>query len=449
MARVTTLLIALVVLPIASSASPPGKAATPLPDVLFILIDDLNDWAGYLGGHPQAQTPHIDRLAARGAAFTNAHASAPICNPSRTAIFSGLRPTTTGVINNATDWTKIEPPLPTFPRAFGNAGYLRVALSKIYHHHQASDWDHYQPGIYSPVSNRSRVIATFQFGPIDAPEADFADHRTVVAAAEWLRADRDQPLLLTVGLRKPHLPIVAPKAYFDAFPIEDVEFPAYREDDLDDVPKTAHHRPGWRRSATAMASPKRNQIVQAYLATVAFIDAQVGLLMNALDESPNADSTVVVLTSDHGWHVGEKGRFGKETLLEDSTHVPFIIVAPGVTKPGTRIDRAVDLVHLAPTVSDLAGVPVDQRLDGKSLRPLLEDPGAPWNTPAITTWEGTSHSVRTDRWRYIRYQDGSEELYDHRNDPHEWLNLADSADREELLLELRRLLPELETWGPV
>ena len=447
-APVQWLALALAAMPIASFASPSEHTEAAHPDVLLIFIDDLNDWVGYLGGHPQAQTPNIDRLAARGAAFTNAHAAAPTCTPSRTAIFTGLRPTTTGVIGSSTDWAKVDPLLLTLPSAFGRSGYQRVALQKVDHEHWATDWDHYQPGF----QNRSRPtlgkpIATFHIGPIDGVDADHADHRAVVAAIERLRAHRDQPLLLAVGLRKPHLPIQAPKAYFDAFPIEEVEFPAYREDDLDDVPRIAHHRPGWRRSAAAMASPRRNEIVQAYLATVAFIDAQIGLLIDALDQSPNAGSTIVVLASDHGWHLGEKGYFGKTTLWEETTHVPFIIFAPGVTTPGSRIDRAVDLVHFAPTVSDLAGVPFAGDLDGTSLRPLLEDPNAPWDRPAITTGDDASHAVRTDRWRYIRYRDGSEELYDHSSDPHEWVNLAGSADHARLLVELRRHLPKSRTWG--
>ena len=421
-------------------ASPSLNAATR-PNVLFIAVDDLNDWIGCLGGNPQAKTPNYDRLAARGVLFTNAHCAAPLCNPSRAALMTGIAPATSGVYENSQPWRK-SPVLQnavTIPQHFRANGYKAIGSGKIYHDAfpDPQSWDEFFPSLdkQKPVDPRPSKIpandipktAHFDWGPLGAGAQDssMGDSQVVDWVTSQLSKRHDKPLFLACGLFRPHLPWYVPQKYFDMFPLDKIELPSVKADDLDDVPAIGK----------AMAKPdgdhrkviEHNQwkkAVQGYLAAISFSDAMLGRVLDAFDKSPYAKDTIVVLWSDHGWHLGEKLHWRKFSLWEEATHNVFMVTAPGVTKAGGRCNRTVSLLDIYPTLIDLCSLPAKKGLEGKSVLPLLKDPVAGWSRPAVTTFRQGNHSVRSEKWRYIRYSDGTEELYDHDKDPMEWTNLA-------------------------
>ena len=450
-----------------------GSLAKP-PNVLFIAVDDLNDWVGCLG-HPQVKTPHIDRLAARGMLFTNAHCAAPVCNPSRVATLTGLRPDTTGVYENNHTMRHKVPDVVTLPQHFRTHGYRAVGGGKIFHDvpphsDDPASWDEYYwwnehgprgakagSGWRSPYSvspdpepdNRpTRKITpltkrNFDWGRVDQPEADWPDSRVTHWASEQLVKPSKQPRFIAVGIFRPHLPWFNPKRYVDMYPLESVKLPAVKGDDLDDLGPWAKRRAHDRSSRhdKVVEFDEWRSAVRAYYASISFADASVGRVLDALDRSPEKDNTIIVLWSDHGYHLGEKGHWHKRTLWERSTRVPMIIVAPGVTQPGTRCDRPVNLLDLYPTLCELTGVPVRKALEGRSLVPLLKETTRDWPHASVTTYLPGNHAVRTERWRYIRYATGDEELYDHQADPHEWTNLAGDTQRETVMSKLRKHIP--------
>jgi arylsulfatase A-like enzyme len=425
------------------------------PDVLFIAIDDLNDWTGCLGGHPQAATPNLDRLAARGTLFANAQCAAPACNPSRAALMSGLRPFTTGVYLNEQPYGMPLKDVLTLNRFLKREGYAVLGGGKIYHGggglpgEEKADWDSYfsrggDP--HPPVKSVSGLNRDhFDWGPVDAKDEDMGDHRLVTWASEELQKKHDKPLFLAVGFVKPHLPWYAPQKYFDRFPLESIQLPVVKTNDLDDIPAAgrAMAKPEGDHAAVVKAGQWKHG-VQAYLATIAFVDGQIGRLVEAVDRSPRAKDLIIVLWSDHGWHLGEKEHWRKFALWEEATRPPFLIVAPGVTKPGARCEAPVDYMSIYPTIADLAGLPIPKHVEGPSLRPLLEDPAAPWSHVSVCTHGRGNHGVRDRDWRYIRYRDGSEELYDHRNDPYEWTNLAGDPKHADVKKQLAARLPATE-----
>ena len=277
-----------------------------------------------------------------------------------------------------------------------------------------------------------------------AADSDMDDYRVVSWAIDQLKRPREQPLFLACGIFRPHVPWYVPQKYFDMFPVDNVTLPRIRNDDLEDVPPAgramaqpegAHKR--------VMESNNYFKAVRGYLASIAFADAQVGRLIDALDESPYAGNTIVVLFGDHGWHLGEKLHWRKFTLWEEAARAPLIIVAPGVTRPGGRCERTVSLVDIYPTLAELADLPSNPSLEGVSLRKLLEDPNATWERPAITSHGRNNHSIRSERWRYIRYADGTEELYDHDADPQEWTNLAGDPEHNEVKRTMGGWLPKV------
>lgn len=429
--------------------------AAERPDVLFIAIDDLNDWTGCLGGHPQASTPHLDRLVARGTLFTNAQCAAPACNPSRAALMSGLRPFTTGVYQNDQPYGAPLQNVLTLNRFLMQQGYHTAGGGKIYHgggglpQENTTDWHEYfnrggdpQPSVPS-VSGLN--MAHFDWGPLDAGDEAMGDYRLVSWADEQLQRKHDKPLFLAVGFVKPHLPWYVPQKYFDMFPLESIQLPVVKADDLDDVPEagvrmarpTGDHR-------AVVTHNQWKQAVQGYLATIKFLDEQIGRLTEAVDRSHRAKDIVIVLWSDHGWHLGEKEHWRKFALWEEATRAPLAFVAPGVTRPNVRSDAAVDFMSIYPTLVELIGLPVPQHVQGPSLRPLFENPQAAWNHVGVTTHGRGNHAVRDGRWRYIRYEDGSEELYDHDQDPYEWTNLAGFAEHVGTKRQLAARLPAQE-----
>ncbi len=436
------------------------------PDILLIAIDDLNDWVGPLGGHPQAKTPNIDRLASRGITFTNAHVTAPLCNPSRASLMSGMLPSLLGVYLNRQDWREA-PALqgkPVLPLYLQRNGYRTLGGGKLFHAATVNPiqfygllpkegFDDYYPApgrqlpdeirpLGRPVNGNPGFIGGFfDWSPVSAEDTAMGDGQVVSWASRQLQAKLESPLFLGVGIYRPHIPWYVPQTYFDMHPLDRVELPATVPGDLDDVPGSERYASNQRLHRWILESGNWRKGVQAYLASISFADAMVGRLLDALDASDRAEKTVVVLFSDHGYHLGEKGQWRKYTLWEDSTHVPLIVVAPGITRPGSRSAAAVSTLDLFPTLADLAGLDAPDHLEGHSLLPLLKDPGAEWPYHAITTYRFGNHSVRTARYRYIRYQDGDEELYDHRDDPHEWRNLASSSEHANLKARLQSLLP--------
>jgi arylsulfatase A-like enzyme len=455
-------LVAALMLPLAAGAQ------EQRPDVLFIAVDDLNDWVGYLGGHPQTETPNIDRLAARGMAFMNAHSPSALCNPSRTALLTGLRPSTSGIYGNAPDWRGVEAfaRIATLPRHFRDNGYRTLGAGKIFHAHtfgatgyagynDTSAWDAFYPALDRQLPDElgpptrpasQSPFAGLDWSPVAADDRALGDGQTVAWIERQLGAETGAPRFVAAGIYRPHEPWYVPPRYFEMHPLESIELPAVRADDLDDVPAAAPAEFSARRIHEWMLSEgKWREGVQAYLASVSFADAMVGRLLDALDASGRADRTIIVLWGDHGFHLGEKGRWRKSTLWEESTHVPFIVVAPGVTTAGTRSVHAVSLMDIYPTLAELAGLDVPRHVEGRSLVPLLSDPSREWDFPVVTTYGYDNHAVRTDRYRYIRYADGSEELYDHASDPNEWMNLASDSAYDELKAELRSALPAKNT----
>ncbi|MGD8340798.1 MAG: sulfatase [Gammaproteobacteria bacterium] len=435
-------------------------------DVLFIAVDDLNDWVGYLGGHPQTRTPNIDRLAARGMAFLNAQTAAPLCNPTRTALLTGIRPSTSGIYGNRPDWrtAAVFEGKATLPRHFRDNGYLTVGAGKIFHAHtfyesgftgfnDTTAWDDFYPSLDRQLPdeigpparpmNGNPLVAGFDWDPLVAEDYAMGDGQVVGWIQQQMAGQTTQSRFTAVGIFRPHLPWYVPERYFDLHPLEEVELPPTRADDLDDVSAYAARSDTYSVELHdwVLATGTWEEGVQGYLASVSYADAMVGRLMDTLDASGRADRTIIVLWGDHGFHLGEKGRWRKMTLWSESLHVPFIIVAPGVTTPGSTTRAPVSLMDIYPTLVDLAGIERPAHLEGRSLVPLLEDPALEWNYPVLSTYGYGNHAVVSERYRYISHSDGSQELYDMVADPNEWTNLAPQADYADVVDELRGHLP--------
>jgi len=432
-------------------------------NVLFVAIDDLRDWTGYLHTHPQVKTPNLDRFAAECVAFDRAYCPSPCCNPSRTAIMSGLRASTTGVYGNSTDWRQIVPKeIVHLHTQFQKNGYYVAGSGKIYHEAYTvpETWDDYLKPVRIPAPKRAAQgsnadadlgrywdgVGGIKFMPLDCKDEDMEDYQIVSYAIDQLNRKHDKPFFLACGLRKPHMPWNVPQKYYDMYPLDSIVLPTVIPNDLDDIPAAGidFAKPKGDHAAILKSGQWKNA-VQAYLATITFCDAMLGRLFDAFEKSAYRDNTIVVVWSDHGWHLGEKEHWRKFALWEEATRAPLLWKVPGLTKPGTRITTPVDLMHIYPTLCDLTGVPLPQhKLEGTSIRSLLANPTA---TPAdgtfaLMTWLQNNHAIRTTDWRYIRYADGSEELYDEKSDPHEWTNLANKPELQPVKERLANLMPK-------
>lgn len=423
-----------------------AQTGRPKPNVLFIAVDDLNDWVGALGGHPQTVTPNIDGLARRGVIFRRAYCQAPMCNPSRTSLMTGLRPSTTGVYQNNDVWRDGAPEAVTLPQHFIRNGYAVLGGGKIYHGSQndAASWQAYYnfEGFLHPPRTPVNGIPNaghFDWSPLDAKDEDTADTRLAMWIGGFLGRKHDKPFFLACGFYRPHLPWYVPRKYFEKFPEESIELPKVLQNDLADVPRSAIR--SLRDHDNVSSTKQWKRAVASYLACINYSDANVGRVIGALDSGPNRDNTIIVLWSDHGWQLGEKQQWRKFTLWERSCRVVMAMVAPGVSRQAGECDRTVELLDIYPTLADLCGLPPGKELEGRSLRPLLQDPKAAWDKPAITSDGPDKISVRTERWRYSRFPDG-EELYDHAADPHEWHNLANRPEHSARKQELAALLPK-------
>lgn len=432
--------------PEAASVEQTGEAIER-PNVLFIAIDDLNDWIGPLGGYPGVKTPNLDRLAARATTFSQAYCPAPLCNPSRTGLLTGYYPTSSGIYKNHEDWRVALPEAVTLPELFKQNGYHTVGGGKIFHWNDRTLWHEYFPSVVESgpgadvQQDDDNSAGAMSWGAIDGPDEEMNDYRVTSWAADYLRQEHESPFFLACGIFRPHLPWNVPASYFEQYPLEEIVLPEVLPDDLDDVPAAGQFLadPGGFHAAI-LNSGNWAKAVQAYLACISFVDAQVGRLLDALDASPHADNTVIALWSDHGIHLGEKEHWHKSTLWEESGRAPLMIAAPGVTEGGSVCETPIDLVNTYPTLADLCGLPIASELDGVSLRPLLEDPEAAWDRPALTNFRD-ANAVRYGQWRYIRYGDGSEELYDHQADPNEWTNLAGDPACQAIKAQLAAMLP--------
>lgn len=453
------------------------------PNIIFIAVDDWNDWVGCLNGYPAIQkpevkTPNLDRLAAKGMLFTDAHCPAPVCNPSRTAIMTGRCPSTTGIYNNGQWWRPHRPDIVSLPHYFKKIGYHVEGGGKLYHHpvgfNPPDQWDNYfnrvtgkygkdEPGRFlyhegadpwpdsEPVAGVNKFRYNFDFGPVDVKESEMPDHRVFSWARDFVNDPPAEPFFLAAGTFRPHLRWYVPPKYFAMYPLDEIELPEVKEDDLEDIPKGGMDilsDSGPREEHELVVEKgKWKEAVQAYLACITFADAQVGMLLDALEEGGYFENSIIVLWSDHGYHLGEKQHWHKFTLWERSTHVPLIISAPGLTEPSSVCHQPVSLMDLYPTLLELSGFEPYDELDGTSLVPLLRDPEAPRTAPVISTMEYKNHTVITDKWRYIRYAEGGEELYHRQEDPNEWHNLAEDPDYLSVKEVLAGQLPENNALG--
>lgn len=421
--------------------------AAERPNVLFIAIDDLNHWITHLERNPQARTPNIDRLAKMGTTFRNAHCAVPACEPSRCAIMGGRRPWTTGCYKNGHKWQQYQPAGEGLSAQFLKAGYRVYGAGKIYHSMQyhPSEWTDYMSrnGLSSngPGVQKNDGYHNNKTHP-QLKDDDLIDWHTTDYCIRRLREESDQPFFIACGLYKPHLPFVAPRKYYDAFPLESIKLPPHIENDLDDVPPAGVKMAGPQGDhAKFLKSGRWKAAIQSYLATCAYTDMNVGRLLDALDKSPHKDNTIIVLWGDHGWHLGEKEHWRKHALWDVSTRTPLIISVPDSGTKGQLCHRPVSLIDLYPTLVDLCGLPERDGLDGQSFRPLLKNPSQQWDRPVVMTYGPGNHAVQIQRWRYIRYTNGGEELYDHTNDPNEWINLAGSSEHLDLVSKMQSSLP--------
>lgn len=455
-----------------------SAAGAHRPNILSLSVDDMNDWVGCLGGYPGVHTPNIDAFARRGVLFRDAHCSSPVCNPSRTALLTGKRPSTTGVYTNEQYWRPAHPAIKTLPVFLREHGYYVAGAGKVFHHvagfNPPDQWDEFQlqefddpwyrrlewypwvkktpnpPGHPFNGMAGDDFAGEFDWGVLpNRPERTYGDMAAVRYGQEFLKKKHGRPFFLAVGLWHPHIPMFAPQHYFDLYPRDKVRLPEVPGNDLDDIPPIPQKWAAVRRAEheRILREGKWTDGVRAYLACISFADAMVGQVLKALDESAYAKNTIVVFWSDHGWHLGEKRHWHKSTLWQRSTHVPMIWAGPGIRQTGTDRRQPVELLDIYPTLADLCDLPQPDDLDGVSLAPQLRGAGAK-RRPAVTTYLPGNHAVVTEKWRYIRYADGTEELYDRVKDPDEWDNIAADPRHSSLKERLAYWMPE-ESAAPV
>ena len=438
------------------------------PNVLFIAIDDLNDWTDTLKGNPQAKTPQMDRLAAKGMLFANAHCAAPACGPSRSAIMSGVRPSTSGNYENRNSLTR-NPILNNsvlLPEFFGQNGYYVCGSGKLFHGAHFNDevqgrgFDAYFPSKTQdqfpwidrfasprPLNGIKKGVARYaDWGPYqpDVTLDEINDGKTAKWAAETLLGgELKEPFFMGAGIFQPHLPNYALQEYFDRFPLDEIKIPeGYLEGDMSDVPKASGKQRHIAWAKTIRAAGQWKHAIQAYLASTAMTDDLIGQMVDALEKSKYSDNTIVVLWSDHGFQLGEKERWAKYSLWERATRVNLVWLVPGVTQPGSTCSKPVNLLDIYPTLAALTDCkPPEGQLDGNDLSVLMQDPEAAWDEATVTTFGYKNYGVRSERYKYIVYEDGSEELYDHSDDKWEWRNLAKDSKHAEIKTQLRKWIP--------
>lgn len=433
---------------------PAGATEPKRPNVLMLVVDDLNDWVGYLGTNPQVQTPHMDALAAAGTRFMRAYCNAPLCNPSRASALTGLLPSRTHVIDNTIRLREGIPDAYTLPQHFKSHGYNTYGLGKVFHSDDPVSWttskirpadpvpagDLPKQFCKGPVDSDLESQFNWDWAPLDVTDHEMSDGKVADWAIELLGQSHTKPFFMGVGMFKPHTAWYVPQKYFDLYPVDSVILPDVLATDADDIPPSGLaqiNTNGVNFHDRCIVKPKAWQpAVQGYLASISFADAQIGRVLNALANSQYADNTIVVLWSDNGFHLGEKLRWHKHALWEKTIRVPFMIKLPKDLNKGGVVDAGVSLLDMYPTLVDYCGLPLPAGLQGRSLRPLISNPAIVWQHPALTIMDGNHYSLRTEKWRYIRYNNGDEELYDHDVDGKEWNNLAANPAYDDLKKEL-------------
>ncbi len=437
------------------------------PNVLMLIVDDLNDWIGAMKGHPNAKTPNIDRLAKAGTLFTNAHAPAPICGPSRASVMTGLMPSSTGIyghikdedIKRANDKAAQSIFLSEY---FREHGYYTAAIGKVFHQNIAKNSFDDNGGRvkgFGPHAKKNfkwdDPRTNTDWGAFPAQDKQMPDYDAAKWTAKKLNEHHDKPFFIACGFLRPHAPWYVPQKWFDMHPIDSVTLPPYLPNDLNDVPDIAKQITSHPMMPTTEWAIKNNEyknIVQSYLASVSFVDSCIGIVLDALDKSVHANNTAVVLWGDHGYHIGEKEKFAKMTLWERATRTPLIIKPPrndSSFKTNQQTSKPVSLLDLYPTLVKMCGLPENKSNQGRNLVPILKADDIEWQHAAVTTYGPNNHSVKTERYRYIRYENGAEELYDHSKDPNEWENLAKSPEYNQVKIKLITHLPkENAEWSP-
>ncbi len=449
-----------------SCVAGPSRADDRPKNVLLILADDQNTDLGPYG-HPSARTPNLDRLASRGVRFGRAYCQFPLCNPSRASFLTGRRPDSTGVLENTTHFRKNLPDAVTLPQLFRNHGYFVARVGKLYHYGVPNQIG--TPGLDDPpswqetvnprgrdrddedkiftISTRNRNFGgTLSWLAADGTDAEQTDGIGASAAIKLLEDHKDGPFFLGVGFYRPHTPYVAPRKYFEDHPLEFVKLAENPPDDRKHIPPGAItvRPPNY-----GISTDLQKQAIQAYRASTTFMDAQIGLVLDAIERLGLADSTILVFSSDHGYHLGEHGMWQKMSLFEESARVPLIIAVPGSKAKGKTSTTPVEMIDLYPTLADLCGLRAPESLEGKSLRPQLDDPSTPGKGFAISQVRRgnrpdaiSGFAIRTDRYRYVEWSGGGRQLYDEQEDPHEHNNLARDPKHAETIQELHRKLHE-------
>ncbi len=451
------------------------------PNVLLIIADDLNNDLGTYG-HPTVQTPNIDALAAEGLRFDAAYSQFPVCTPSRSSFLTGLYPEQIGVVEVEPHFRDHVPGVTTLPELFRDNGYTTARVGKVFHYNVPSQigtdgfddpvsWDQVVNPIgidkklerevnsVSPTRPPGDIGGTLTWLAVPGDDEQHTDGRATTAAVNLMRQlhpeKTGKPLFLAVGYYRPHVPFIAPEKYFDLYPLEDITLVDVPDDDREDIPIPALAD---REHQADMTEMQKKEAVQAYYASVSFIDAQVGRLLQTLEHLGLAETTIVVFLSDHGFHLGRHGLWQKTDLFDGSARAPLIISAPGLQSAGRAVRSVVELIDLYPTLADLAGLNAPEYVAGRSLVPVLDNPDAAvrdsaftmassrawWTRPEWKFREVTGYSVRTDRYRYTEWADGifGVELYDYQEDPGEIHNLAHSRPHASIRFELARMLEE-------
>jgi uncharacterized sulfatase len=440
------------------------------PNVLFIATDDMNN-ALRCYGHPVVKTPNLDRLARRGVRFDRAYSQFTLCSPSRTSLMTGLAPDTTQIYNLTKHFRSVIPDVVTLSQCFQKNGYFAARVGKIYHYgnpgqigtdglDDAPSWNQRvnpkgvdkteeEPKLTIHTPERKGLGSTIGFYASPAPDEQHTDGMVASETIKLLEQHKDQPFFIAAGFYRPHCPFIAPKKYFDLYDVDKIEPIPYQEGENQIAPPWAYftNPPNWN-----MTRRQQQEALQAYYASISFVDANVGKLLGALDRLGLAENTVVVFWSDHGYGTGEHGQWMKQTVFEASARVPLIFAGTGTKAKGQVCPRTVELLDLYPTLADLCGLTqVPNNLHGKSLRPLLENARAKWDRPAVSQVSRgrnqrpdslMGYSLRTERYRYSEWADGAEgsELYDYQADPKEMKNLSQSAKHAKVRGELQAKL---------
>jgi uncharacterized sulfatase len=447
----------------------PSAVAQPArrPNVLLITADDLNTDLGTYG-HRVVKTPHLDRLAARGVRFVRAYNQFPLCNPSRASMLTGLRPDTIRVYDLQTHFRTALPDVVTLPQMFQRNGYAAARVGKIYHYGNPGQigtdgfddppsWasvvnprgvDKEEESLLTNFTPKRGLGSALAFHASAAPDEQHTDGKVAAETVALLEKNRDRPFFIAAGFYRPHCPYIAPKKYFDLYPLDRISTKPFSRELLDALPAAVRftNPPNW-----DLTAEQQREVIRAYYASISFLDANVGRLLDALDRLELTERTIVVFVSDHGYHLGEHGQWMKQTLFERSARVPLIIAGPGVSAKGRSSGRVVELLDLFPTLATMApGSPVPG-LEGRSLATLLRDPGAPWDHAAFTQVRRSAgenafmgYSVRTERWRYTEWDGGTRgtELYDEKTDPDEQQNVAGDPKYKDVVAEMQRRLQE-------